>query len=166
MSEYSQMRCRALACASAVAITCCIGGAAHADDAAPSNSNNETVTVTADKVGQGDFTQKPASLPLGDMNVADLPFSVTTVPEDLIYDDQARTVNDILRYLPSVEIRDQQGLEVSRPQSRGFEGSVYQSTRIDGLSIIGTSALPAENLAGIQVMNGMSGFLYGPTVPA
>lgn len=166
MNEFSQIRCHALACASAIAITCCIGGVAYADDAAPVNSDQETVIVTADKIGQGNFTQKPASLPLGDVNIADLPFSVTTVPEDLIVDDQARTVNDILRYLPSVEIRDQQGLEVSRPQSRGFEGSVYQSTRIDGLSIVGTSALPAEDLAGIQVLNGMSGFLYGPTVPA
>jgi iron complex outermembrane receptor protein len=77
-----------------------------------------------------------------------------------------KTVNDTLRYLPSVEIRNQQGFEVSRPQSRGFQGSVVQATRLDGLNIIGTTAIPAENLSSIQVLNGLAGSLYGPATPA
>src|SRR6185503_8810368 len=104
--------------------------------------------------------------PLGRQTVLDTPMSVTTVPEDLIVNMQARTVNDVLRYLPSVTIRNQQGYEVSRPQSRGFQGSVVQDTRMDGLSIVGTTATAAEGLAGIQVLNGSSGALYGPQPPA
>ena len=100
--------------------------------------------------------------PLGNRNVLDTPFSITSVPLDLIENLQLKTVNDTLRYLPSVEIRNQQGYEVSRPQSRGFQGTVVQNTRLDGLSIIGTTAIPAENLAGIQVLNGLAGSLYGP----
>jgi iron complex outermembrane receptor protein len=38
-------------------------------------------------------------------------------------------VNQALSYLPSVEVRDQQGDEVSRPQSRGFHGGIFQNTR-------------------------------------
>ncbi len=79
---------------------------------------------------------------------------------------QLKTVNDTLRYLPSVEIRNQQGFEVSRPQARGFQGTVVQNTRMDGLSIIGTTAIPAENLSNIQVLNGLAGSLYGPATPA
>ncbi len=112
---------------------------------------------------------KPASAdlgPLGDQPIKDAPQSVTVVPEDLIVNQQSRSVNDVLRYLPSVEIRNQQGFEVSRPQSRGFQGSVVQNTRIDGLSVIGTTAMPAEYLAGIQVLNGLGGSLYGPQTPA
>ena len=30
----------------------------------------------------------------------------------------------------------------------------------------GTTAVPAENLAGIQVLNGLAGSLYGPETPA
>lgn len=104
--------------------------------------------------------------PLGMRAIKDTPWSVTIVPEDLIVNQQAKTVNDVLRSLPSVQIRDQQGLEVSRPQSRGFQGTVVQNTRLDGLSVIGTTAIPAGNLAGIQVLNGMAGSLYGPETPA
>jgi iron complex outermembrane recepter protein len=104
--------------------------------------------------------------PLGKQQLLDVPQSITIIPESLIDNQQAKTVNDTLRYLPSVEIRDQQGLEVSRPQSRGFQGSIVQNTRLDGLNLIGTSAIPAENLSGIQVLNGLGGALFGPETPA
>lgn len=116
---------------------------------------------------QSNFHTDKADLgPLGQRPILDTPASVTTVPEDLITNLQAQGVNDVLRYLPSVEVRDQQGTEVSRPQSRGFQGSIVQNTRVDGLSIIGTSALAAENLAGVQVLNGLGGALFGPETPA
>lgn len=104
--------------------------------------------------------------PLGEQPILDTPASITTVPEDLIVNSQAHSVNDALRYLPSVEVRDQQGFEVSRPQSRGFQSSIVQDTRLDGLNIVGTTAIPSENLAGIQVLNGLAGALYGPQSPA
>ena len=104
--------------------------------------------------------------PLGNRSLLDTPFSITPVPQDLMENLQLKTVNDTLRYLPSVEIRNQQGYEVSRPQARGFQGTVVQNTRMDGLSVIGTTAIPAENLAGIQVLNGLAGSLYGPATPA
>ncbi|WP_158916592.1 TonB-dependent siderophore receptor [Caulobacter sp. S45] len=130
------------------------------------------VTVTAHGTDQAYGTppqyDKPVATlgPLGEQNLLDTPQAVTVVPEDLIVNLQTRTVNDTLRFLPSVEIRDQQGLEVSRPQSRGFMGSIVQNTRLDGLNIIGTTAIPAENLAGIEVLNGPGGALYGPESPA
>ncbi len=104
--------------------------------------------------------------PLGTQQILTTPLSVTTIPEDLLVDDQSRTINDSLRYLPSVEVRDQQGLEVSRPQSRGFESTITENTRLDGLNIIGTTAIPTENLEDIQVLNGLAGALYGPEAPA
>lgn len=131
-----------------------------------------TLVVTAKAITPGygvtaDFSREQADIgPLGQRNLLDTPLSVSVVPEDLMVNFQAQTVNDTLRYLPSVEIRDQQGLEVSRPQSRGFQSSIAQNTRLDGLNIIGTTAIPAENLSGIQVLNGMAGSLYGPESPA
>ena len=104
--------------------------------------------------------------PLGNRPLLDTPASLTVIPQDLIDNLQTKTVNDTLRFLPSVQIRNQQGFEVSRPQSRGFQGSVVQTTRLDGLSIVGTTAIPAENLSGIQVLNGLAGSLYGPAPPA
>ncbi|MGA8902823.1 TonB-dependent receptor [Bradyrhizobium sp.] len=104
--------------------------------------------------------------PLGNRSVLDTPLSMTVISNDMLQNLQLKTVNDTLRYLPDVEIRNQQGFEVSRPQSRGFQGTVVQNTRLDGLSVIGTTAIPAENLSGIQVLNGLAGSLYGPATPA
>jgi iron complex outermembrane recepter protein len=116
---------------------------------------------------QAEYAVTTAPLgPLGMQSILDTPQSITVVPEDLIVNQQTRNVNDTLRFLPSVEIRDQQGFEVSRPQSRGFQSSIVENTRLDGLNIIGTTAIPTENLAGIEVLNGPSGALFGPETPA
>ena len=125
------------------------------------------LVVTAKPYVTPSYVATKADLgPLGQQPILDAPTSVTTVTEDLIVNMQARTVNDVLRYLPSVTIRNQQGYEVSRPQSRGFQGSVVQDTRLDGLSLVGTTANASEGLGGIQVINGASGALYGPQPPA
>jgi iron complex outermembrane recepter protein len=136
---------------------------------APGPTESVLITGTLDR-GYGtaaDYKPSSADLgPLGNLPIKDSAQSVTVVPEDLIVNQQSRSVNDILRYLPSVQIRDQQGFEVSRPQSRGFQGSVVQNTRLDGLNVIGTTAKPAEDLSEIQVLNGLAGSLYGPQTPA
>jgi iron complex outermembrane receptor protein len=152
---------------SLVAVACLLAAPVTAQTST-TNSRGEIV-VTAD-AGYGEdpvYGAKTVDLgPLGDRPIKDTPASITTIPEDLIVNNQVRTVNDALRYLPSVQVRDQQGFEVSRPQSRGFQGSIVQDTRLDGLNIIGTTAIPAENLGSIQVLNGLSGALYGPQSPA
>jgi iron complex outermembrane receptor protein len=129
-----------------------------------------TVTAPATPAAYGtkaQYNTSSANLgPLGEQSILNTPTSVTVVPEDLIVNQQAQTVNDTLRYLPSVEIRDQQGFEVSRPQSRGFQGSIVQNTRLDGLNIVGTTAIAADNLSTVQVLNGLAGSLYGPETPA
>lgn len=126
-----------------------------------------SVTGQAGYATRPDFDTRAANLgPLGARPIKDTPFSITVLPEALLVNQQIQTVNDALRDLPSVTIRDQQGFEVSRPQSRGFVSSVFQNTRMDGLSIIGTTAIAAEDLGSIQVLNGLAGSLYGPETPA
>jgi iron complex outermembrane receptor protein len=104
--------------------------------------------------------------PLGRRAIKDTPNSITVVPQDVLVNQQVHQVNDALHFLPSVEIRDQQGFDISRPQSRGFQGSIAQNTRLDGLNVIGTTAIAAENLQSIEVLNGPAGALYGPETPA
>jgi iron complex outermembrane receptor protein len=158
----------AFALASSTAVT---PGVAHGQQAsAPAQVPQITIAAPAEQGGYAADSQyhtDNANLgPLGSQPILNVPTSVTVVPEDLMVNQQAQTVNDTLRYLPSVEIRDQQGYEVSRPQSRGFQGGIAQNTRLDGLNIIGTTAIPTENLSGIQVLNGLAGSLYGPETAA
>ncbi|MGH8112845.1 MAG: TonB-dependent receptor [Rhodanobacteraceae bacterium] len=125
------------------------------------------VTAQAAYATRSNYDTHQADLgPLGTQSIQDTPMSVTVLPEALLVNQQVKTVNDALRNLPSVVIQDQQGLEVSRPQSRGFQGSIDQNSRMDGLNIIGTTAIPAENLGSIQVLSGLAGSLYGPETPA
>jgi iron complex outermembrane receptor protein len=150
------------------------GAAAQAASQPQTNSTAQipqiTVGAPAERAGYAAqpqyHTDKAYLGPLGNQTIQNTPASVTVVPEDLIVNQQAQTVNDTLRYLPSIEIRDQQGYEVSRPQSRGFQGGIATNTRLDGLNIVGTTAIPTENLAGIEVLNGLAGALYGPETPA
>ena len=147
----------------------CLALAAAAPAAAQSAPVGKVgeLVVTAREYVAPTYVVPSANLgPLGGRPILDTPMAVTTVPEDLIVNMQARSVNDVLRYLPSVTIRNQQGYEVSRPQARGFQGSVVQDTRVDGLNIVGTTATASEGLAAIQVINGASGALYGPQPPA
>jgi iron complex outermembrane receptor protein len=150
-----------------LAVTLALGTSHAALAQTQSRTGEIVVTANCAYAQQPDYTVPLVDLgPLGEQPMARVPASITTVPEDLIVNNQARSVNDTLRYLPSVQVRDQQGFEVSRPQSRGFQGGIVQDTRLDGLNIIGTTAIAAENLGGIQVLNGLSGALYGPQSPA
>src|SRR6201986_493399 len=134
---------------------------------AQAQSTVPEVTVTAERAVKSYQPPEQVSVgPLGDKALANTPTAITVVPGDLILNLQSKTVNDTLRYLPSVQVRNQQGYEVSRPQARGFQGTVAQNTRMDGLAIVGTSATAAEMLDSVEVMNGLSGALYGPATPA
>ena len=136
-----------------IAIACAIlAQSAFADDAIP------TVAVSASK------TVKPAASatvgPLGTVALLDTPFTINVIPHDLIADQQLVSVTDTFRYLPSV-----QG-DGARPQTRGIQGSVAQNTRIDGLNAVATTDYAVEEFDRIEVLNGLSGSLYGPANPA
>ena len=137
-TAFSSLSCL-LCAAAALALT---AGAAQAQ-AQTLGSTVSPVTVTAERAVQSYQPPVEAAVgPLGSEVLANTPQAITVVPGDLILNLQSKTVNDTLRYLPSVQVRNQQGYEVSRPQARGFQGSVAQNTRIDGLSIVGTGLPP------------------------
>jgi iron complex outermembrane receptor protein len=98
--------------------------------------------------------------PLGTTSIQDTPYTVNVVPQALIQDQQLESVQDAFRYLPSV-----QG-DGARPQTRGFQGSVVQNSRMDGFNIISTTDYPIEQFDHIEVLDGLSGAIYGPTNPA
>jgi len=104
--------------------------------------------------------------PLGATPILKTPYHIQTIPQDLIVNQQARTLNQVLQLLPSVQVESRQGVDISRPQSRGFEGSIVQNTRVDGMNVIGTTAYPAEEIDNVQVLTGLAGSIYGPAAPA
>ncbi|MBG0810717.1 TonB-dependent siderophore receptor [Methylosinus sp. H3A] len=98
--------------------------------------------------------------PFGDKALVDTPFSIAVVPLDLVKNQQLLSLREAFRLVPSV-----QGENI-RPQTRGMQAGVVQNTRIDGLNIAATTDYPLEQFERIEVLNGLSSALYGPSNPA
>jgi iron complex outermembrane receptor protein len=104
--------------------------------------------------------------PLPGKKLSDLPFSVTVLPAELIENQQATSLRELIKYMPSVQIEERGGSDVGRPQTRGFEGDVVANARFDGMNIVATTAHPMEMFDRLEVLNGLSGSLNGPAQPA
>ncbi|MCV4770088.1 TonB-dependent receptor plug domain-containing protein, partial [Escherichia coli] len=90
----------------------------------------------------------------------------TTVTKEMIENQQAQSVSEMLKYSPSTQMQARGGMDVGRPQSRGMQGSVVANSRLDGLNIVSTTAFPVEMLERMDVLNSLTGALYGPASPA
>lgn len=84
----------------------------------------------------------------------------------MIKNQQAKSVAELLKYSPSTQMQARGGMDVGRPQSRGMQGSVVANSRLDGLNIVSTTAFPVEMLERLDVLNSLTGALYGPASPA
>lgn len=104
--------------------------------------------------------------PLGNKAWIDTPLSSTTVTSAMIENQQANSVSELLKYSPSTQMQARGGMDVGRPQSRGMQGSVVSNSRLDGLNIVSTTAFPVEMLERFDVLNSLTGSLYGPASPA
>lgn len=100
------------------------------------------------------------------LRILDIPWSVSTLTSDMMKNLQVSSLNEVSKYMPSMQIEARGGLEVGRPQTRGFQGSVVECSRLDGLNIISTTAYPMEQFDRFEVLNGIAGSLYGPASPA
>jgi iron complex outermembrane recepter protein len=104
--------------------------------------------------------------PLGNEKIQDIPYSIGILPLDLIQNSQATNFKDVSKYLPLVAYQEQQGPDILRPQTRGMQGGNFQNTRVDGMTMFITTATAMEEFQQIEVVNGLSAFLYGPANPS
>ncbi|CPR20009.1 TonB-dependent receptor [Brenneria goodwinii] len=128
--------------------------------AAPSGVTPDT------KAGAGFVTPDIDLGPIGNKNWIDTPYSTNTVTREMIDNQQAKSVSELLKYTPSTQMQARGGMDVGRPQSRGMQGSVVANSRLDGLNIVATTAFPVEMLERLDVLNSLTGALYGPASPA
>ena len=104
--------------------------------------------------------------PLGTGKLQDIPNSIAILPADLIENVQATSIKEALKYIPLAQFQEQQGSEVLRPATRGMQGSNYQNTRLDGMTLFVTGANAIEQLQQIEVFSGLPATVFGPANPA
>ncbi len=130
------------------------------------SKDKKTSTAPETAAGAGFKTNDIDVGPLGNKSWLDTPYSSTTVTREMIKNQQAQSVSELLKYSPSTQMQARGGMDVGRPQSRGMQGSVVANSRLDGLNIVSTTAFPVEMLERLDVLNSLTGALYGPASPA
>ncbi|PPQ27177.1 hypothetical protein CCR94_20275, partial [Rhodoblastus sphagnicola] len=105
--------------------------------------------------------------PLGDRKILDLPFTVHTIPEAIISNQDVQTFSDLTKYMPSLQQQGHPGLEFGPPVIRGLVADDSSAnTRIDGMNVRGDTQLPLSLYQSFEVLTGPSGALYGFSYPA
>ena len=105
--------------------------------------------------------------PLGQIPLQDTPYSLNVTSGELIENREAHTEGDALMTNPSVSVSvasNGPNASLSRVYIRGFNASDQNEFR-DGLVDRSFTVPPIENVERIEVLNGLSGFLYGFTNP-
>jgi len=146
--------------------------AARAEDpAAPVQLPAVSVEATApaapaDGSPEAGFRVPDADMgPLGKKKELDTPFSLSDIPSGLIDEHQDMNLSQIIKYNPSAQLEPRVDLDSGRPQTRGFENSNIQNTRIDGFNSYTIMAYPMEEYEDLQILNGAAGALYGASSP-
>ncbi|WP_240648278.1 TonB-dependent siderophore receptor [Pararobbsia silviterrae] len=135
-------------------------------DAAPVESL-PTVTVSAQASNDALRTDKISAGALGDHKQVDTPFSTNVKSSEDIQDLMASTANDVFKYDPAVSIiGDHATAENSVFSVRGMQIDMLNGLKIDGQSFTGWDMdLPLEPFEQVQLLKGLSGFMYGFGAP-
>jgi iron complex outermembrane receptor protein len=153
--------------------------AVSSDQSSPSAKNEpaavpltdiEVVATKAPEEGSAEngYRVERVTIPgsLGSVRLLDTPYSVNVLSSEFLENQQVQTLKEATKYMPSAQIEERGGPDVGRPQTRGFQGSVVQNTRMDGMNMVATTAYPMEQFDRVEVLNGLAGSLYGPSNPA
>jgi iron complex outermembrane receptor protein len=144
--------------------------AAHADDAqsqsTAQNATEEIIIKSSRDTGDYRVNTVDSIGPLGVTPITDVPYSISVLPSDLIENTQAVNFKEVSKYMPLVSYQEQQGPDILRPMTRGIQGSNFQNTKIDGMTIFMTGVTSMEQFDQIEVISGASAPLYGPAPPA
>ena len=144
------------------AVSCGVGGTAWAADSASIQLDATTVVgeqdvgYRADKAAVGGF--EPAAL-------IDTPASITVINEQLIKDQQARLLSEVLRNDASVGESYAPVGYYENFAIRGFTLNSASSYKINGRTITGEQNVALENKQQVEVLKGLAGLQSGIAEP-
>lgn len=139
-------------------------GSAPVAPVPPEENSLQLVTVTALRPRLYETPDVNAGA-LGVRDMQDLPLSIGSYTTDTVESQRARTALDVLRNDPSVSPVTY-GASFDGVAVRGFSANTFNNVRRDGLLANVYSDVPLENKERIDVLKGVSGFLYGVGDPS
>ncbi|MFL9925156.1 TonB-dependent receptor [Herbaspirillum lusitanum] len=122
------------------------------------------VTVVASAASEGSGLKRvAASGALGSRSVLDTPFSISVVDREDIQDRQVTNVEQAFRFDPTVTSASGEYGRGSSLLVRGLGIDATNGFKMDGLAIPGwgNDLLPMEMFERIELLKGLSGFMYG-----
>src|SRR5690606_36864878 len=105
---------------------------------------------------------------LGGMRLQDTPYSMSVVSRELLQNTQTTSIDDVFKRNPFTQIYSPKNAGyASAVAIRGFSGAGNMSIANDGLrySTGYDSGNFVEEMEQIEILTGLSGFLYGPASP-
>ena len=132
------------------------------------------VTVTSQAINEGsaasgyrsDTAQNVGAL--GGMRLQDAPYSVSVVSKELLQNIQATSTDDVFKLSPATQFTSPTSAGYASAVSmRGFSGAGNLSIANDGLrfSTGYDGGNYIEEMEQLEILTGLSGFLYGPASP-
>lgn len=132
------------------------------------------VTVTSQAINEGsaasgyrsDTAQNVGAL--GGMRLQDAPYSVSVVSKELLQNIQATSTDDVFKLSPATQFTSPVSAGYASAVSmRGFSGAGNLSIANDGLrfSTGYDGGNYIEEMERLEILTGLSGFLYGPANP-
>jgi iron complex outermembrane recepter protein len=118
------------------------------------------VSDTTDKVR---LAEKVSAGALGNLADIDTPFSTRTVNHEEIEDRQANSLAEVLKYDAAITaVSSSNGTHPATMAVRGLRLDDLNGYKIDGLANINRGTeLPLEMFERVEVLKGLSGFMYG-----
>ncbi|MDQ4421595.1 TonB-dependent siderophore receptor [Sphingobium sp. DEHP117] len=154
------MRIRIPTAAAVIGIACAISTGAHANEAESSGSDTEEQSRTIVVTGVRESGYAPASTGAAKIpaELRDIPQTVDVVPEAILRDQRALSIQDALKNVPGVGLSHGDG-QRDQVTIRGF--SAISDQFVDGFRDDALYFRDLSNIARIEVIKGPAAVLYG-----
>ena len=138
-----------------------------AQAASPAEATLPVATVVAARDDGPERPERVSGGALGDRKIVDTPFSVVAVGSDDIQNRMAQTANDVFKYDPAVSVLgDNARTENSYFAVRGIRVDMRDGMKVDGQNFVSWDTdLPLEPFDQVELLKGVSGFMYGFGTP-
>lgn len=101
--------------------------------------------------------------PWGSQPLLTTPYSISVLSKDLLENTQAKSIDDVLRLHPFVH--SMWPVNRGNPTSAVIRGFSSSTSMMDNMRLQNTAFVNVEGLERVEVLSGLSGFLYGATDP-